>query len=393
MTVLNATETSLDWNTVRTLSEGNDAPAVSLYLPTHRSGADMQQDPIRLANLMAAVRHQANALGWPRETMHTILRPAQATLEDREFWRHQGAGLGLLLAADRAHEFRLDQAVQEFALAGERFCVRPLIPSVARSNDVFCVLALSQNDVRLLRCTARGADAIDLDGVPRCLADSVGRDFEERSLQFHTGAAPRGGGTRAAQFHGQGRASDKDDQELERFLRDVHDGVAAKLATSSTPIVLACVDDLRPAFQGVNKSLNVLEHAVTGNPDEKSNDDLRAAGWRAARPHFESEAQRVREFVHENSGTDKVCAGVAHTLPLVQQGRVETLLVDCAEPLWGRYEDTEVHVFDEPTWQPGAEDLVDLAISLALSTGAEVYPIEPGDLPEGVSHVAGIRRF
>jgi hypothetical protein len=393
MTVLDQTAVALDWNTVRALSERDAAPSVSLYLPTHQYGAEMQQDPVRLANLMAAARDQAKALGWSRERLHAILRPAQATLENREFWRHQSIGLGVLLSADDAYEFKLDTPVQEFACAGGRFCLRPLIPSVALANHEWYVLALSQNDVRLLRCSARAAETIALEGAPRCLEDSAGHDYEERSVQFHTGAAQRGGGTRAAQFHGQGRASDKRDQEIEQFLRRVHDGITAELADSSTPVVLACVDSLQPIFQRVNKSLNVLDNAIDGNPDERSDEDLRASGLRAARAHFEADTERVLEFVRENAGTDKVCAGIADVLPFAQQGRMQALIVDCAEPLWGRYEGARVRVYDEQTWRPDADDLIDRAISFALSTGAELYPVKTGALPNGMSRLAGIRRF
>jgi hypothetical protein len=393
MSVLTQPQSALDRETVRALAEERAGPSVSLYLPTHAYGPDTRQDPIRLANVISHAREQAKALEWPRGTAHELLRPVQALLEDREFWRYQKRGLAIFLSADRAQEFRLDESVEEFALAGDGFNVRPLVPSMARSRETFYILALSRNAVRLLQCTPHTVEEVELTGVPRRLEDSAGHDYEERSLQFHTGAAPRGDGDRAAQFHGQGRTTDKSDQELEKFLREVHDGLAEHLPDKKTPIVLACDEPVEPVFRRVNKSLNVLDRIIPGNADEASEDELLAAGLEAAAPDFEADAKRVRNTLSEHAGTERVCAGIHNVLPLAEQGRLEALLVDCSEPLWGRYEETAVEIADDQSWQPGLEDLLDQAISFALSTGTEVYPAAPGELTEKMDRIAGLVRF
>src|SRR5680860_777342 len=51
------------------------APAVSIYLPTHRVGPEIQQDPIRLRNLLQDARGRLAAEGMRGPEADALLRP------------------------------------------------------------------------------------------------------------------------------------------------------------------------------------------------------------------------------------------------------------------------------------------------------------------------------
>ena len=69
----------------------------------------------------------------------------------------------------------------------------------AAGDGAFFVLALSQGSVRLFEGSRDGIRELDLADIPTSLRDAVGYDYEQRSLQFHTGA---GAGDWAAAWKG-----------------------------------------------------------------------------------------------------------------------------------------------------------------------------------------------
>lgn len=376
---------------LRTLAETRKPGSISIYLPTHRFGPETEQDPIRLKNLLAKAEERALVYGLDKRTVRAALAPAGALLDDAEFWRYQGEGLAILISPDAEHRYRLSSPVDEVAYVGDRFCVRPLVRAVTRGQR-FCVLALSQNAIRLLDCSRTSAREVDLHDIPESLEQSVGYDYEERSLQFHTGAQPTGGG-RAAIFHGQGRPSDQHKQEIEQFFRDVDEGVAELIDDPERPVILACVEFLAPIFRDVNKHLNVLDYVVTGNPDHKKTDELHADALETAAPYFDSAERELREALERTAQPDRTLFGVEDVLRAAEEGRVEGVLADCSGPVWGRRNGAYGKVNVHEKFETEDDDLLDLAIAEAVRTGAEVHAVEPDMMPDGSARIAGLLRF
>ena len=83
---------------LKTLIEHQDEASVSIFMPTHRVGRETQQDPIRLKNLLGEAKAQLTANGVRAPEARKWLEPAQALLEDQDFWQHQSEGLALFIA-------------------------------------------------------------------------------------------------------------------------------------------------------------------------------------------------------------------------------------------------------------------------------------------------------
>src|SRR5205807_7361157 len=87
---------------------------------------------------------------------------------------------------------RLCAVLEERVIVGERFHLKPLLP-LLYGNDLFYVLAISQKSVRLFAATHDAVSAVQLENVPKNVVDAVGRDWEEDSIQLHTGAGTGAG--------------------------------------------------------------------------------------------------------------------------------------------------------------------------------------------------------
>ncbi|HDQ74019.1 MAG TPA: hypothetical protein ENN19_18270, partial [Chloroflexi bacterium] len=152
---------------LKTLLAGYSGWHVSLFMPTHRAGRELEQDPIRLKNLLreAEQRLQDKALqdkalqgkGLQGKDLRSpdvreMLKPAQRLLQEPGFWRNQSDGLAVFFTPETFHYYRLPLPFEELMVISNRFHLKPLLPFFA-SDGHFYILALSQNQIRLLEGT------------------------------------------------------------------------------------------------------------------------------------------------------------------------------------------------------------------------------------------------
>ena len=140
-------------------------PCVSLLLPTHRGGREVQQAPIRLKNLLRQAADGLEANGASAPTIESLLAPLRRLLDDRLFWLYQSDGLALFSRPGWWSSFRVPLDLPELAVVADRFHVTPLLPLLTGDGHFF-VLALSQNQIRLLEGTRDRLEEVDLPGEP-----------------------------------------------------------------------------------------------------------------------------------------------------------------------------------------------------------------------------------
>ncbi len=189
---------------LRALLEADGEPAVSIYMPAHRTG-DITEDPIRLKNILRAAEERLVGGGMRSPEALQLLAPARDLLPNTDFWQHQSDGLALFMAPGVFRSYRVPCSFPELLVTGSRFHVKPLLPLFS-TDGLFYVLALSQKRVVLLQCTRDSMRQITPESVPESLAEALRYDEPERQLQLHEGSSgtPVTGGRPAAIFHGHG---------------------------------------------------------------------------------------------------------------------------------------------------------------------------------------------
>jgi len=372
---------------LRALIEHRPGPCVSLFAPTHRAGGETQQDPIRFKNLLKGAEDRLAASGLRSPEVRALLEPARALLADALFWQHQREGLAVFLAPGWSCHYRLPLAVPELVVVAERFHVKPLLALYA-GDGPFYVLALSQNQVRLLAGTRHSVEAVPLEGVPASLADALQREEAERGLQFHT-RTPAGKGERAAIFHGHGDEEAKD--RLLRYFRQVDRGLGDLLRGEPAPLVLAAVEYLMPIYREANTFPHLLPEGIPGNPEGLAADELHRRAWAIVEPRLRTAERAAAARYRQLRGTGRTANDVEGAVVAASQGRVDTLFVPIGRQVWGRVdpETATVHMREAP--EPGDEDLLDLAAVHTLVHGGTVYPVEPGAGPDDAPLAAILR--
>lgn len=364
---------------LKTLITQSKRPCVSIYLPTHRAGAEIQQGPIRLKNLLRQAEEQLAANGVRKTDSETLLGPGRRLLEDTIFWQHQSDGLALFLSGEVDRMYRLPLSFEEFVAVDDRYHFKPLLPLLT-GDGRFYILAVSQNKVRLFEGTRHRVSELDLRDVPRSLADALGHDWEERSLQFHTGSSGDSGG-RSAFFHGHGVGAEDGKEELGRYLQLVDHGIRELLKDREAPLVLAAVDYLIPIYRAVSRYPHLLEQGLEGNPDDASPQQLHRGAWALVEPSFMAAQEEAAARYRRLAGTGRATSDLREIVPAAHDGRVDTLFVALGVELWGRFDVNKRTVELDEGPANGNRDLLDYAAIHSLLNGGKVFAVEAGQVP------------
>src|SRR4051794_39435013 len=146
-----------------------ESPSVSIYLPTHRTYPDVQQDRIRFKNLVRAVE-DGLAKSHPGRDIRAVTDKLHHLQDDSDFWATGQNGLAVLASPSRFDVFKLPRTVPERAEVGETFHVKPLLRHV-QSADRFHVLCVSRERVALFEGDRYELHPIEVPGVPLTAVD------------------------------------------------------------------------------------------------------------------------------------------------------------------------------------------------------------------------------
>jgi hypothetical protein len=367
---------------------------VSIYLPTHRTGTDAQQDPIRLKNLLSKAEKDLSDRGVGRRDVQEMLEPASVLLQDSDFWQHQSDGLAIFLSSNRVRRYRLPLNFEELVVVSDHFHIKPLLP-LFTGDGQFYILALSQNEVRLLLGTRYSVSQIDIGQVGGSLAEAIPSANHQMSLQLHSSGSIGGmSGRSSATFHGQGGGSDESDKnELLRYFRLVSDGLTEFLQGDRVPLVLAGVEYLLPIYKEANTYPNLIDTVITGNPDLLSADELHKSAWDILSPRFQVAHEEAIAHYRQLAGqaSERVTDTLEKIVLAASDGRIETLFIAAGAQHWGIFnpDTNEINLHDQ--MESGDEPLLDLAAVQTYLKGGTVYTVEPDKVPGGTSAAAVLR--
>ena len=363
---------------------------VSIYMPTHRSGPETQQDSIRLRNLLRQAEELLIERSLRTVDARRLLEPAYELIGYSPFWRHLADGLALFIGTGVFRYYPLPLDFEEQLVVAEHFYLKPLLPLLS-GDGRFYLLAISQNQVRLLQGSRFSASEVDLEDVPRSLAEAIGSQEKEKQLQFHTGTSGSAG-KRSAIFFGHGSGEDDNKQNLLRYFRQIDAGLRELLRDEQAPLLLAGVDYLHPIYHEANRYPHLFNEGITGNPEELNVQALHQRAWAIVEPHFRKEQQTVKSQYEKLAGTERASNTVEAIVPAAFHGRVDHLFVALGVQHWGRFDAQTGYVQLHTAAEPGDIDLLQFAAAHTLLNKGAVYAANRDEIPHG-EMLAAIFRY
>ena len=364
---------------------GQQGPCVSILFPTHRSGREIQQAKIRLKNSLRDAGSQLEALEVAEDEIHAILAPGRKLLEAEEPWHHLEDSLAVYLSPNFALHLTLAGSIDPILVVGQSFYVLPLVALLEESSD-FYILALSQNQVRLLRADRYSAAQMSLGSIPASLTEVVGEDWKPTSLQLHGGGSTGSGTT----FHGHGGHAQESKKEMERFCHAIDTGLHARLTNSEWPLVVAAVDPVDSIFRHTTHYPRVIEEGLTGNAEHTSVEELHERAWPLVERQLAAALEARLASCRALLGTGKASTDIREILPAAADGRVDALFIGAAARRWGRFDPHE-RLVELTGEEPQSEELLNRAALLTKMAGGSVQTVDPAAMPAEATAAAVFR--
>jgi hypothetical protein len=381
--------TTITRDEIRDLLQLPGRPCVSIYMPTVRAGAETQQNPIRLKNLLRSAQEKLEASGMESAEATELMAPVRELVDDPTFWQELGEGLIVFRSPEVLRTYRLSTPLDELAMVSERFHVKPLFTLLAEDRP-FYVLAISLKNIRLISATRHHAEEMELPGVPHSLTEALG-DLTRQYSQFQAGSAKSV--HRSPVYHGHGTGEDNLKAEIVQFF-NLADKELVKHVDRNAPVVLAGVEYLLPRYKETTELLHVLDEGLTGNAEGLSPEELRDKAWEIVEPVLTADRRKAAERYGDLLGTGRAASRYDEILPAAHDGRIDTLFVARGVRLWGTY-DLEARTArlqeDQDAQQTGGEDLLDLAAIQTFQNGGQVYAVPQQDVPDGQAMAAIFR--
>jgi hypothetical protein len=375
---------------IHTLAKMNAGWYVSLYLPTHRTGRELQQDPIRIKNLLSQAESRLVDNGVRSPEVKEMLAPGYRLLEDPLFLHQQSDGLALFFGKGFFRRYRLPRAFSEQAMVNSRFYLKPLLP-LLNGNGRFYVLAISQKSVRLLAGSRHSIYELPTERLPKGLADTLKYDVLEKQVQFHTRSGERGG-ERAAMFHGHGEGKDDAKDQLLRYFRQIDSGLHDLLRNDHLPLVLAGVEYYLPIYREANSYSHLLDKVASGSPEGARDEDLHKQVWPLVEPIFLKPQHDAEAQYRQFAGTGRTSCDVSEIVKASNQGRVAALFVALGKQQWGKFNADSGEVALQDKEAKDNEDLLDCAAVHTFLNGGTVFAVEENKVPGGTA-VAAVYRY
>lgn len=372
------------------LASAAPGPFVSIYMPTHRRGADTLQDPTRMKNLLREATGQLQAAGLGTSTIAQLLLPMHELVSDYDFWQHQLDGLIVFRSADVFDLSQVDVPVPELAVVGDSPHLKPML-AVISGDARYYVLALSQNQAAFYRGNRDGLEEVKLADMPSGVGDFQRDDRSNTGLQAHSTSAA-GSASHSLAFHGHGSGNDRSDEALQVYLRAVDHAIAGYGAAAKAPLVLATVGYLAPLYRKVNSHPGLQQRFVAGSPDSLAVDKLHSSTLAIALEYFELARNKEADKYFESWHTRRASNELTEILPAASSGRVDTLFVAVGVQIWGTYSDASGEARISELQLPGTQDLLNLAAMRVYLHGGVVYAVPMAEVPGG-KPVAAVYRY
>jgi len=366
---------------LRELAEHQGAHCISMLFPTHKSGQEVlnEKDKKVFKNLLKELGNALETRGLKNGEIKAELAPFEALLEDHLFWHYLDHGLAIYKSGDIFEVLQLPEAPAKMLTISDRFYIVPLAPLV-QHNKVFYILELNLEQIKFFKADKYHIEQIELAGItPQALEEVVGYDYREKSPQFHTLSMGRG-----TLLKGHDSTPEMDKKEIWQFFEAVDDALyKGFLHDKKEPLVIACVEYFYPIYKDVSSYKNIYPEFIKGSKKNAKDSELHRDALQLLKDYFDVEVPERLEKFMMLAGTGKTAQSVENILPAAERGRVEHLILQYPESIFGKYDEEKREIIRQGKYEKGSKELLnELAALTVLTDGSvdvlpdEKFPIE-----------------
>ncbi|MEO8104877.1 MAG: hypothetical protein ABI602_00890 [Candidatus Saccharibacteria bacterium] len=365
-------------------------PAVTIYLPTHRTASRLHlaEDRIRCKNLFRRASDILVQQGDGGPLVSELATQLERLLEDQTFWSKTTEGLLLCAAPGLLQMFYLPIDTEAYVAVDETFHLAPIFSLVNDLPDYY-VLVVSQRAPALYRGSARElVPAKPL--LPASLAAALQIDELSPGEQQRSAA---GSGAAGATYNGRGGAKDIAAAERRQFWRLLDNLIMAK-ADSALPLLLAGTDSEVAEYRAASRYVYLLTASVAGSyggapPRAFASEAAQIIRLEVVEPPHSRAIADYQRLKGESPG--RAIRGLPAVREAAKGGRIGSLLVSMLRQTTDTVRD---NIGAVPVLSfSGHQAAIHPIAQLVWETNGRVVNIEQSIMPEVARSAAAILRY
>ena len=375
---------------IQELLAADQAPCLSIYMPTHRTHPENLQDIILYKNLVRELK-ESLLQKYSADEVKKHLQPFEALGDDDQTWNYTFNGLAIFGAAGLFKVVGVHKSFEELAIVADSFHTKPL-RQYLQSRDHFHVLGLTLHDIRLFEGHRHTLTEVELtDDTPKTITEALGDELTDK----HTTVASYGGsgGEGSAMRHGHGGRKEETEKDSERFFRVVASTIYEQYTKpTGWPLILATLGEHQSLFQKVNKNPLLLSQGITIDPSSVPIEKLAQMAWAIMEPEYlqklDSLAANFEQARVNNKGSDDYKEVAVASV----EGRVDTLLVEADRIIPVRITNLVTgNTQKKDLENPKVDDLLDDMGELVMKMGGQVVVLPKDRMPTETGLAAILR--
>lgn len=369
----------------------NQAPCLSLYMPTHNTHPKNLQDSILFKNLVQQME-ESLMQKYSAAEAQKHLEPFNKLFNDNNIWDHTLEGLAVFSAKGTFKVVGLHKSVEELAMVADSFHTKPL-RQYLQSVDNYHVLCLTLHDIRLFEGNRHTLAEVKLAAdIPKTISEALGDELTDS----HTTVASYGGsgGESSPMHHGHGGNKEETEKDAERFFRVVAGAIYEHYSKpSGWPLILATLPEHQSLFQKVNKNPLLLSIGISINPSSVSPDKLANMAWEMMEPEYNLKLDSLVARFEQSRANGKGSDDYKEVAVAAVEGRVDTLIVEADRIIAARVTNLVTgNTQKKDLINPKVDDLLDDMGELVTKMGGHVMVLPTGKMPSETG-LAAIFRY
>ena len=379
----------------RNLAELQNKDCVSIYIPTHKSGVEVNEkyDPIVFKNNVQKARLELAGRGLGIREIDNLLQPATDLIDDAEFWNNQQQGLAVFLSQGFSRILQTPISLKEEMQINGSFFLTPLLPLIERRHR-FYLLVFSKKDCEFYQGDQFEMKKLEVEGLPYGIDDVVPFELKDKR-QIHRRAG--GGAGRSAlvggSFHGHGSGLADDDEYVSQYLKEVDQTLWTEvLHNEHVPLVLASVDFELALYKQISNYKHIYKESLSGNFEREDPGSLYQKAKEKLAPYFREYAKLALKNFYDNSATGLSISTPAEVISAAYYAQISDLFIEKDQRVWGTFDELNNKVVIHKERQPGDDSLINNAVIKTLENGGEVHLLDRDKMPTE-SPVAAFLRF
>lgn len=344
---------------------------VSIYTPSGPLPEDGERARIELKNQLRDVVAQCEAAGTDKSVIDHIKESVENLLKDTMFWQYQANSLAIFIAEDMVETYRLPNRFTATVDIADRFYIKPLLRTITFPQSAY-VLALAQNNVRLIKVTAdTPARDVSPSDMPKDIQTYLNLDLTGR-----------------ATF---GKGSEDGDLRAQQFTAAINKAILPVLRSERLPLILASAETLASAYRRTNSYKFLLQESIPGNPEALSAEQL-AEKTRPILDHlYATEIEAIRQDFQAKAAQGLGSTDLAHIARAAVYNAIEFLMVDIDQRIPGYIDENNAQIVESEQDDASNYGVGDEVLRRTLIVNGKVYAVRGEDMPDAASLAATFR--